>query len=73
MSTVTSQMPSALASVIGLQADPHQPLNDPFTSGVVKPDCAFMSTWNVTLKEYPKEYIAHIKKERKNFFMIMVI
>jgi hypothetical protein len=72
MSTVTSQMPSALASVIGLQVAPHQLLNVPFTSGVVNAAVTlFMSTWKVTLKEYPKEYTAHIRKERKIFFMII--
>jgi hypothetical protein len=67
-------MPSAFASVIGLHAEPHHPLNCPFTSGVVNAAVTLvMSTWKVTLKEYPKEYTAHIRKERKIFFMIMVI
>ena len=40
-------MPSRFTSVSGLQL-PHQPLNDPFTSGIIKPVCCVMSTLNVT-------------------------
>jgi hypothetical protein len=71
MSIVTSHTPSALTSVIGEQA-PQKLLNVPFTSGVVNAAVTFvMSTWKVTLNEYPKEYTAHMRKERKIFFMII--